>query len=59
MPHGMPTAAFGSELNDVGFSHRLVMAGLMRDDRNMARPRDDISPVDVYMLPVLKILSIS
>jgi hypothetical protein len=51
----MPTAAFGSELNDVGFNHRLVMAGLMSDERNMARPRDDISPVEVYMLPVLEI----
>ena len=52
----MPTAAFGSELNDVGFNQRLVMAGLIKDDLKMARPRDDISPVEVYMFPVLVIV---
>src|SRR5690349_5456434 len=56
MPHGIPTKPPGSELNEAGFSQRRVMAGLRRADRRMARPRDDRSPADVYMLPVLDVL---
>jgi hypothetical protein len=57
IPQGMPTAAIGSELNDAGFSHRRVMAGLSSVDLKMARPREDMSPVDVYMFPVLTVCS--
>jgi hypothetical protein len=53
IPHGIPTKPPGSELNDAGFSQRRVMAGLRSVDRRMARPRDERSPTDVYMLPVL------
>jgi hypothetical protein len=46
-PQGIPTAAFGSELNDTGFSQRRVMAGLSKVDRKMARPSEDRSPAEV------------
>jgi hypothetical protein len=45
--------AFGSEEKETGFSHRFVMAGLIRVDRRMALPRADMSDEDVYRLPVL------
>ena len=53
MPHGMPTPAFGSDEKDTGFNQRRVMAGLISVDRRIARPRDDRSPAEVYMFPVL------
>jgi hypothetical protein len=56
IPHGIPTKPPGSELNDAGFSQRRVMAGLRSVDRRIARPRDERSPTDVYMLPVLDAL---
>jgi len=43
----------GSEVYATGFNHLLVMAGLRSLDFMMARPNDDRSLVDVYMLPVL------
>lgn len=52
-PHGMPTMALGSELYDTGLNQRRVMAGLRRVDLRMARPREERSPAEVYMFPVL------
>jgi hypothetical protein len=56
IPHGIPTKPPGSELNEAGFSQRRVMAGFSSVDRRIARPRDERSPTDVYMLPVLDAL---
>lgn len=53
-PQGMPTMAFGSEVKEKGCIQRRVMAGFIRVERRMARPRLDKSVEEVNMLPVLQ-----
>lgn len=53
MPHGVPRAAMGSDVNVTGRSQRRVIAGGRSSEERMALLRRVMSAEEAYMLPEL------